>query len=277
MSSESSSNCAFKAVLFDWKGTLEPKTPKDSRSFQKEDLVEQAKRAIDQQLKEAGYHDDNFSAAHDEIHAEIEQSKTLVSRGVLISKSMDKLKVSQSDPDLARRLQDLYLETIRNPNADRLLFPGAKELLQKLKDNGVPVALIRNSTLPRETFVNNLKEAGVYHLFDTVVMSGDVGHEKPASPIFQRAVSELSLDHLHTKEPHSFIFIGNETEADVKGANAMGWKSCLLTSTEPHSDGHAHYEVSNMEELEQVLFPSTMSPSTNHTTIQIHPSDPNSS
>ena len=272
MTSESSPKCAFKAVLFDWKGTLEPKTPKDTRVLLKEDLVEQAKLAIDQELKAAGYHEDDFRTAHDETHAEFEQAKTLVSKGVLISKSMDKLKVSQSDPDLSRRLQDLYLETIRNPNADRVLFPGAKELLQKLKDNGVPVALIRNSTLPRETFVNNLKEAGVYHLFDTVVMSGDVGHEKPASPIFQRAVSELSLDHLHTREPHSFIFIGNETEADVKGANAMGWKSCLLTSTEPHSGGHAHYEVSSMEELEQVLFPNSSSDSN---IIQVPSSNPN--
>ena len=252
----SPSPCGFRAVLFDWKGTLEPKQPKDVQPVSKEQLVQRAVGSVASELRAAGFQDDDFEAAHSVVSEGILSKHLLVSRGTVVSQALDRLSVSTRDPALAKRMQELYLETIRNPSGHRPIFPGAAELLRKLRERGIPVGLIRNSTLPRETMMNNLRDAGVADLFDAVVMSGEVGHEKPAAPIFLMAVSALGIQDIHEKEPRSIIFVGNETEADIKGAKAMGWSSCLLTSTEPHSDGHADYEVADMRQLDQVIFPS---------------------
>ena len=77
--------CAFRGVLFDWKGTLEPKTPKETRVITKEQLTQQAISQIDSHLKAAGYHGDDFAAAHDEVHTEIQEKKTLVNKRILFS------------------------------------------------------------------------------------------------------------------------------------------------------------------------------------------------
>ena len=103
--------------------------------------------------------------------------------------------------------------------------------------------------------MQTLEEAHVAHFFDAVVMSGDVGTAKPDPIIFQHMVEQLHLDHLHKTNPRRIIFVGNETDVDVVGANGIGWTSCLLTSTEPHSNGLAHYEVANFADLERLLFP----------------------
>jgi FMN phosphatase YigB (HAD superfamily) len=105
--------------------------------------------------------------------------------------------------------------------------------------------------------MTTLKAANVSHLFDVVVMSGDVECPKPDPRIFIHAITKMNLESLHNTQPRQIIFIGNETDCDIVGANGVGWTSCLLTSTEPNSRGLAHFEVNDFAQLRDILFPGS--------------------
>lgn len=80
---------------------------------------------------------------------------------------------------LMDELHDLVMEEATHDIAIR---PGALELLEALRDHGVPYALASNST---EEFVRRtLRAAGVEDRFEIVVTADDVEHGKPAPDIY---------------------------------------------------------------------------------------------
>lgn len=61
---------------------------------------------------------------------------------------------------------------------------------------------------------------------------------------------------LQEKKPEQFLFVGNETNVDIVGGNRMGWRTCLLTTTEESSRGLATHEASTWMQLaNQVIWP----------------------
>jgi ribonucleotide monophosphatase NagD (HAD superfamily) len=50
------------------------------------------------------------------------------------------------------------------------------------------------------------------------------------------------------------MFVGNETEVDVVGGNAMGWTTVLIKGTEASSGGLAARDCNSFQELEQFIF-----------------------
>jgi FMN phosphatase YigB (HAD superfamily) len=56
------------------------------------------------------------------------------------------------------------------------------------------------------------------------------------------------------ESPARIAYIGNEVEADVKGALSVKWTSILVKHTEPSSGGLAHYELDNLLQLKSVAW-----------------------
>ena len=74
--------------------------------------------------------------------------------------------------------------------------------------------------------------------FDFVVLSYDVGEEKPHSDIFhaaRKAAQTLNTDQLD--EEVDMLYVGDEVEKDVLGALDAGWEAVLLEREGKHSDG----------------------------------------
>ena len=94
------------------------------------------------------------------------------------------------------------------------LYPGALAVLYGLRQRGQRVYLLSNA---QAVFtVPELRMLGLFSLFDGIVLSSDVGVKKPDKAIFERVLLEYGL------RPETCLMIGNDEEADMLGAAAVG-------------------------------------------------------
>ncbi|KAF9591038.1 hypothetical protein IFM89_001248 [Coptis chinensis] len=90
---------------------------------------------------------------------------------------------------------------------------GAYEAISSLRDAGVKLAVVSNfDTRLRKL----LKELNVADLFDAIIISSEVGHEKPDAEIFKAALDGVEVGARRT------VHVGDDLEADKVGANAVG-------------------------------------------------------
>ncbi|KAK8537468.1 hypothetical protein V6N13_042397 [Hibiscus sabdariffa] len=90
---------------------------------------------------------------------------------------------------------------------------GASETIFLLKNAGVKVAVVSNfDTRLRKV----LKELNVIDLFDGVIISSEVGYEKPDARIFKAALDQIDM------EADQVVHVGDDLKADKMGANAVG-------------------------------------------------------
>lgn len=108
-------------------------------------------------------------------------------------------------------------------NGDAWHLPdGAYETILCLKDSGVKMAVVSNfDTRLRKL----LKDLNVLDLFDAVIISSEVGYEKPDGKIFRAALDRISV------EASKAVHVGDDKKADKEGANAVGI-DCWLWGTD---------------------------------------------
>lgn len=73
---------------------------------------------------------------------------------------------------------------------------------------------------------------GYRELFDSLVVSAEVGYRKPAEVIFEAALKETG------SSPENSVMVGDTYEADIVGANRMGMRSMLI---DVYDNQHEHY------------------------------------
>lgn len=94
------------------------------------------------------------------------------------------------------------------------LYPQAAAVLKELRNRGQGVYLLSNAQAAFT--VPELNKLGLASLFDGVVLSSDVGIKKPDSALFRHILQKYGLD------PAECLMIGNDGEADMWGAEAVG-------------------------------------------------------
>ena len=99
------------------------------------------------------------------------------------------------------------------------LEPGALELLQDLRQAGFRLGIISNFDLRLREI---LKHVGVLDLFEQIVVSSQVGAEKPSRRIFEEALRRFAV------EPAALLHVGDEEKADGDGARALGIQAFIL-------------------------------------------------
>ncbi|KAJ0988324.1 hypothetical protein J5N97_006680 [Dioscorea zingiberensis] len=99
-------------------------------------------------------------------------------------------------------------------NGDAWRLPaGAYGSLCLLKDAGVKLAVVSNfDTRLRKL----LKDLHVAHLFDAIIISSEIGYEKPAPEIFKAALDQIGM------EAAKAVHVGDDEKADKNGANGIG-------------------------------------------------------
>ncbi|XP_022156303.1 haloacid dehalogenase-like hydrolase domain-containing protein 3 [Momordica charantia] len=111
---------------------------------------------------------------------------------------------------------DSYFEEVYQyyANGDAWHLPhGAYETLIILKDAGVKVAVVSNfDTRLRKL----LKDLNVLDMFDAVIISSEVGYEKPDGKIFETALDQIDVTS------DKAVHVGDDLKADKEGANAVG-------------------------------------------------------
>ncbi len=108
------------------------------------------------------------------------------------------------------------------------LMPGARDTLAALP---IPLAVWANTSQGDERHVRAwLTRAGLDGVFTWVITSADAGARKPSARFFAFALARCGCT------PDEVVFVGNQLNTDVAGANAAGIRSVWLAGEAYRSD-----------------------------------------
>lgn len=120
------------------------------------------------------------------------------------------------------------------------LYPDAKKVLPLLKERGLKVGVITNGL---QSDVNEiLPKVNLRNFFDAVVVIDTLKKMKPDAEVFLYALGRLKTTTSST------IFIGDEIEADYKGAQGAGLTAYLIDRDDKVHDENVN-KIRSLEEL----------------------------
>ena len=97
------------------------------------------------------------------------------------------------------------------------VYDDTVEVLQECKNRGYINVILSNNYPELSLVLNNLN---LLKYFDNVIVSANVGYDKPRKEIFEIAKS---------KYPNAdYFMIGDSVNADIKGGNAAGMTTILV-------------------------------------------------
>jgi putative hydrolase of the HAD superfamily len=108
---------------------------------------------------------------------------------------------------------------------------GAAEALAACKGHNLKIGLVSNTMWPGIYHRGDLERFGLLRFFDHLVFSGDLGLWKPDPRIFQTSLDGLGIS------PHEAVFVGDNPQHDVAGAQGVGMRGVLIDSSEFPIDG----------------------------------------
>ena len=120
---------------------------------------------------------------------------------------------------------------------------GAKKVVEYLASR-FQLGVISNG-LPDVQY-KKLETLGIRHLFHCIVLSEELGVEKPNPGIFLHAISLVGAT------PEVSLYIGDSYQADVVGAKKAGMKACWLNRSGEGSgqmELKADYEIQRLDEI----------------------------
>ena len=131
------------------------------------------------------------------------------------------------------------------------LFPFAVEVLTNLK-NRYKLGLITNAgpETKREHVIEILEKAGLLDFFEHVLVSSELGYNKPDPRIFQKMFAAMNVS------ARECIMIGNTISTDIFGGNRMGMETVLIQPDEkyhPSDWENPDHRITSLKELIHVL------------------------
>ena len=104
--------------------------------------------------------------------------------------------------------------------SDVSLYPDAEKTLPLLKEKGLKIGLVTNGL--QSDVDKILPKVSLQDFFDTIVVIDTLRKMKPDVEVFHHALQKLKT------APSQAIFIGDEMEADYKGAKKAGLTTYLI-------------------------------------------------
>ena len=232
----------FDLIVFDFKGTLQQKQKKTSHDANKK--IEKVKQRAENFYKKLSSDTSLQSLPTFPVFLEelfkikkvLDENKEVYSWTYLLQKVDAQLSLPSYPTE--------YYNYFCSPIAP--LYPGALEVLEQIANKGIPMVLIRNSSTSGNKMEEILTELKIRSYFTTIVMSGEVHYRKPDPRIFLHCAE---VSGFANAAPHRILMVGNETEADISGAKAVGWKTVLYRTTEDSSNGLADHEIDSLHAL----------------------------
>jgi putative hydrolase of the HAD superfamily len=141
--------------------------------------------------------------------------------------------------------EDLAREYVARSPYQTKLFPGAIEVLDWLQAKGHTMSIITNGF--EEIQHIKIKESGMERHFTHIITSEQVDARKPDERIFNHAFELSGAD------PSQSLMIGDNLEADIKGASKAGMDQVYFN---PEGKKHLHYptfEIKSLLELRNII------------------------
>ena len=222
-----SSEHRVKAVLFDLGGTLIRTTeiPYVMKKILKHRGINRSLEEIIQARKEAekGLNFRDLTKLLDEFW--IQWNIQILSN----------LQVKSNTRKLAK-----YIATHWWDYSNVTLYPDAEKTLPLLKERGLKIGLITNGL---QSDVNEiLPKVGIQNFFDIIVVINTLRKMKPDVEVFHYALQKLKT------VPSEAIFIGDEMEADYKGAQNSGLTAYLIDRNGNVHDQNVN-KISSLDDL----------------------------
>lgn len=154
-----------------------------------------------------------------------------------LAKVLDALgfKVSSTSEIIQHALEEYFESYIKHVKMEKDTI----HLLKNLHINR-KLGLVTNFAYP-PCIYTILDKFNLKQIFDVVVVSGEVGWVKPSPKIFHAALSKLGL------KAHQVVFVGDDSETDIKGARNVGMKTVFLSSDKTCED--ADVTISHLSQL----------------------------
>lgn len=145
----------------------------------------------------------------------------------------------------AAELDPLYLDRLAEQTG---LVPGAMKLLEALRQRGFRTGILSNGF--KQVQYRKMDTIGISPYIDIVVLSDDIGVNKPALPIYHHAMQQAGIT-----DPEMNIMIGDNLTTDICGAINAGWKAILLdpASPEPVIHSSSHTTVNSLDAILPLL------------------------
>jgi HAD superfamily hydrolase (TIGR01549 family) len=97
----------------------------------------------------------------------------------------------------------------------------ALEALRRLREQDVRIGLCSNAPYPPALMYEQLERLDLRRYFDAVLFSSEIGWRKPDPRIFAEVLARMALPVT------SVWFVGDDWEADIKGAQQAGMRALL--------------------------------------------------
>jgi putative hydrolase of the HAD superfamily len=108
-----------------------------------------------------------------------------------------------------------------------VLFDDVAPALTELKNRGQILGLISNV---EQDMTDTFNKLALTSWLDIIVTSQDAGSNKPHPEIFQAALRQAGI------QPPEALYVGDQYQVDVLGANGAGMKGILLDRTGHHEE-----------------------------------------
>ena len=95
----------------------------------------------------------------------------------------------------------------------------------------------------KETTLTKMHVSGLNPYFTNVIISEDVGINKPDKMIFEHAINKASAT------VHESIMIGDSLEADIRGAQNFGMKAIFFNPLKAQKPDDVPQQIHHLEEL----------------------------
>ena len=128
------------------------------------------------------------------------------------------------------------------------LNPGAEEVLQELS-TAFRLGMITNGYSDSQR--GRLLAAGLLNIFDPLLISEEVGVQKPDKRIFELALTHLGLP------PEAVLYVGDSISHDYQGCQAAGIDFCHYCPAPRASDlPPVKYRIGRLEKLIPIVLPA---------------------
>jgi HAD superfamily hydrolase (TIGR01509 family) len=117
-------------------------------------------------------------------------------------------------------------------------YPDTEPVLRALRQRGIPLGIVSDFGWDLRT---HLAHHGMADLFDAVILSYEVGFEKPDPRMFLKACDELGVD------PRATLMVGDSPVRDG-GANAVGMRAFILSAEHRTGERGLHEVLSLIRE-----------------------------
>lgn len=147
-----------------------------------------------------------------------------------------------ADEILARKMSEQFLDGLPNR---KNLFPYTTEILSYLTQKNYVLHLITNGFDSIQH--NKLKYSNLTHYFNEIITSEKAGCLKPNKEIFEFALQLTNADVTES------IMIGDNIEADIKGAMNAGLDTIFVNHLSVETNVKPTYVIHHLKELEDIF------------------------